>query len=352
MLARDVHATSLPATACSPETTASDDTQKQRQGSSLAGEGMGDSKRGSLRGGEYVENGAADDSCGSAALEGVANALARDGLVVVPSAAPRQLLAAARAEALEVAQAVLGACSESAHAANALGREFKCTCGAGGRCRWGLHRACRCPVHVTPVLRGEQLAFRERARGRFDILLRHLAAAEVAKDLPPHAAHLSAYLLGSRAFWRPLAVQVLGPGAWACAVGLLWAQGGAGGGGWHIDGDRIQADAPYCLHVFLPLVDVDATNGATQLLPGSHVTGTLAAHYEAEVVQPAIRAGGALVFDYRTWHRAPENPSKEARPVLYVTVAAPWYREQRDWPPGSTAPFEQKASGSREPRVE
>ena len=200
---------------------------------------MGDSKRGSLRGGEYVENGAADDSCGSAALEGVANALARDGLVVVPSAAPRQLLAAARAEALEVAQAVLGACSESAHAANA------------------------------PVLRGEQLAFRERARGRFDILLRHLAAAEVAKDLPPHVAHLSAYLLGSRAFWRPLAVQVLGPGAWACAVGLLWAQGGAGGGGWHIDGDRIQADAPYCLHVFLPLVDVDATNGATQLLPGS-----------------------------------------------------------------------------------
>jgi hypothetical protein len=58
--------------------------------------------------------------------------------------------------------------------------------------------------------------------------------------------------------------------------------------------------AAHAVNVFLPLVDLTATNGGTEFYPGTHVWGRYdATTGRASPVVPLARAGDALLFDYR-----------------------------------------------------
>ena len=69
--------------------------------------------------------------------------------------------------------------------------------------------------------------------------------------------------------------------------------------------------------IIVPLVDFTKTNGATQLLVGSHdMTWPLLLQQGAQVAE--CPAGGIAAFDSRTYHRGLGNETNEARPALIL----------------------------------
>ena len=120
---------------------------------------------------------------------------------------------------------------------------------------------------------------------------------------------------------------------------------------WHADGPHLFA-APSCpqqlpvhaVTVFLPLVDLDGTNGPTEFAPGSQMhgceveadadTGEAMGNCATSVI--LARVGEAIIFDYRTWHRGLANASDDDRPVLYMVVAKPWWTDSRNYRQGAS----------------
>ncbi|CAE8594742.1 unnamed protein product [Polarella glacialis] len=78
----------------------------------------------------------------------------------------------------------------------------------------------------------------------------------------------------------------------------------------HVDGEE-----PGMVNAFLPLVRTTATNGPTELQPGSH----LDRYRRSLCVAPELDAGNLLLFDWRLVHRGCANRSGAQRPVGYVT---------------------------------
>jgi hypothetical protein len=122
--------------------------------------------------------------------------------------------------------------------------------------------------------------------------------------------------------------------------------------------------AVVCNVVWL-LVDFTPHNGATRLVPGSHLwdlptirferaadgTARLAPN-EAPTVQAIAPAGSALVFDGRLWHGAGANTTDAPRPALFSYYCAPFLRQQENIPLSllpevyeSLTPAEQKVLG-------
>ena len=128
---------------------------------------------------------------------------------------------------------------------------------------------------------------------------------------------------------------------------------------WHADGPHLfegEATLPaHALTCFVPLVDLTLDNGATEFAIGSHVHGhehpihvgdgdlgeasgadATVAGGEANASPPPsqtttilARAGDAIVFDYRLWHRGTPNCSDVDRQLLYVVVGKPWWEHAR-----------------------
>lgn len=102
----------------------------------------------------------------------------------------------------------------------------------------------------------------------------------------------------------------------------------------HVDCPRFIDNYVSNVGVTLALTDFTATNGATQLLPGSHRMPDPPdeRHFEdaAEHVYP--RAGDAIVFNARTWHRGGINRSAAIRHSVTMNVCRSYMRQQFDFP--------------------
>ncbi|KAK3264033.1 hypothetical protein CYMTET_27202 [Cymbomonas tetramitiformis] len=90
------------------------------------------------------------------------------------------------------------------------------------------------------------------------------------------------------------------------------------------------------LTLIVPLVDVRADMGPTQLLPGTyhiHKSGgllrALAEWWNVGAIAPTLTAGDALIYDARMWHQGLGNQSEVSRPVLVFR-----YDEVAHIPPG------------------
>ena len=149
---------------------------------------------------------------------------------------------------------------------------------------------------------------------------------------------------------------------------------------WHADGPHLFADAPdspmlpvHALNVFVPLVDLTADkcvpqplerssqpcalservrpiralrSGATEFAPGSHVRGCeFAEGCDRPTRTILARAGDAIVFDYRLWHRGLPNVSDRDRPLLYFVAARSFWRDDRNYRQGQSL-FEGAPSAS------
>jgi hypothetical protein len=100
-------------------------------------------------------------------------------------------------------------------------------------------------------------------------------------------------------------------------------QRGSGQQGFHVDfAEPVPADRQQIANAFWLLDDMDVSNGATRLIPGTHRLSRLpsksltqrdARHPEA--VQISARAGDAIVFSAHLWHAGSQNLSGAPRRI-------------------------------------
>ena len=166
---------------------------------------------------------------------------------------------------------------------------------------------------------------------------------------------------GDDAKWMPLVKECLGDDVKLLFQGLVVTDPGTEAQMLHSDGPHVpdqwrEQDAEtaaavphaqhpcHCLTVFVPLVDLTVENGATSFLPGTHhsVIATKALEAEASeagsssgagtAAQLTLRAGDAILFDYRLFHAGGANASASRRPMMYLIYAKPWFRDKHNFP--------------------
>jgi ectoine hydroxylase-related dioxygenase (phytanoyl-CoA dioxygenase family) len=81
------------------------------------------------------------------------------------------------------------------------------------------------------------------------------------------------------------------------------------------------------------LSDFSSTNGSTEVVAGSHLTG---AHPNQEdqsiypIIQPEAEAGTLMVFDGRLWHGTGANTGNSDRVGVLTTFCSPQFRQQEN----------------------
>ncbi|MBM3261841.1 MAG: phytanoyl-CoA dioxygenase family protein [candidate division Zixibacteria bacterium] len=123
-------------------------------------------------------------------------------------------------------------------------------------------------------------------------------------------------------------------------VCMMWCQPGAPGGGLHSDwplGGVKQPWPPWpmLLQTMWMLTDFTPDNGATRLVPGSHVSGRPPDADALEKEIPMIgKKGSVLIWHGATWHRNGPNTAVSAHRMGANAAYIPWYvyRPPEGWP--------------------
>jgi hypothetical protein len=98
----------------------------------------------------------------------------------------------------------------------------------------------------------------------------------------------------------------------------------------HRDYPKLGLGAPFAVTVAVPLIDLTEATGSTLLFPGSHAADD--APSRNAVSRPAyLGRGGCYLMDYALWHQGMPNRSDQARPVLYIVYARPWFTDDRNF---------------------
>ena len=131
--------------------------------------------------------------------------------------------------------------------------------------------------------------------------------------------------------WFPLVRSVLGESVCLLYSGVMIAAANPHSEPqkWHSDGGQLYGPVhlpPHCLNVFVPLVDLDDTNGPTQFVPGTQLSGRSDRSDKAQFGVTGL-AGSVTIFDYRVQHRGGANRSANDRLVLYLCYCKPWFRD-------------------------
>ena len=91
---------------------------------------------------------------------------------------------------------------------------------------------------------------------------------------------------------------------------------------------------PACMNSMWLLVDFHADNGATRVVPGSHLSGRQPKpdlYGEEDVVSIEAPAGTAMFFEGRLWHGSGTNRTGEPRMGLLNTYCGPQFRPQENY---------------------
>ena len=108
--------------------------------------------------------------------------------------------------------------------------------------------------------------------------------------------------------------------------------------GHHVGGEasmqpKTIAPAVVCNTMWM-LTDYTAENGATLLVPRSHLSGRQPDHdldTEAGWIPAVGTAGTAVIFEGRTWHSTGENSTDDVRIGLTTNFCAPQFRQQENF---------------------
>ena len=94
---------------------------------------------------------------------------------------------------------------------------------------------------------------------------------------------------------------------------------------------------PACCNVMLMITDFRAENGATRVVPGSHLSGRQpdrAVPHPMPTVPAEGPAGTAIVFDGRLWHGAGANRTNESRYGITMDCCGPQFRALENYTRG------------------
>ena len=127
--------------------------------------------------------------------------------------------------------------------------------------------------------------------------------------------------------------------SWPALLGNISAniaQPGSDGGVLHPDQlfvPRPWPAEPQGMNFAWLLDDFTAENGATEVVPQSHLAGDEAdpAALADRAVPVIAPAGTLMVFESRVWHRTGSNRSTEPRAALFGWYTRPIYRTQENW---------------------
>ncbi|HYW52961.1 MAG TPA: phytanoyl-CoA dioxygenase family protein [Dongiaceae bacterium] len=102
----------------------------------------------------------------------------------------------------------------------------------------------------------------------------------------------------------------------------------------HVDAPRWIPGYPTNVGFTLALDDFSAENGAMSAMPGSHLAADAPseAAFDAHAETLLPRAGDAIVFNARTFHRGGVNRTDRPRHAVTMNVCRAYMRQQFDYP--------------------
>jgi len=92
---------------------------------------------------------------------------------------------------------------------------------------------------------------------------------------------------------------------------------------------------PAVCNVMWAVTDFTAENGATRIVPGSHLASTSpdpAVPHRIPTIPVLGKAGQAMIFDGRLWHATGANKTSEARCGVLTTYCGPQFRQMENYP--------------------
>ena len=83
----------------------------------------------------------------------------------------------------------------------------------------------------------------------------------------------------------------------------------------------------YAVKLLIPLVSMNAETGTTRVWPESQ-NSLDAAALEKRSVDPMLNVGDCMLTDYNLMHQGLANASTNIRPVLFLSYARHWFRDE------------------------
>jgi hypothetical protein len=164
-----------------------------------------------------------------------------------------------------------------------------------------------------------------RARGGMECLFNKARIFERLYQVPEFLRFVR-YFLGADALLSSMHGSILGPGEGGCS---LHADGAITGHNREVSLAPADANTRITSHVvalntITCISEFTAYNGATELVPGSHLHPTLdrPAGAEERAVTAVAARGSVVVFNANTWHGPTENRTDTAR----YAILNPWRR--------------------------
>ena len=102
--------------------------------------------------------------------------------------------------------------------------------------------------------------------------------------------------------------------------------------------DRVLPAA--AITVGIPLIEMNGVHGTTALWLGTHqdVNRSNALRdpsrsddFNDESIEPVVREGSCILWDFRLVHGGTPNRSTEPRPLLYLTYCRPWFLDHKNF---------------------
>lgn len=99
---------------------------------------------------------------------------------------------------------------------------------------------------------------------------------------------------------------------------------------WHYDDQHVEVPRPRAstqVSAFWPLTDTTEDNGATEVLPGSHLWGPDYPADPDDIVKVTMRAGSLMIAKGTLWHRGGANRSGAPRLIVTPQYCVGWARQ-------------------------
>jgi hypothetical protein len=101
----------------------------------------------------------------------------------------------------------------------------------------------------------------------------------------------------------------------------------------HVDSPRLIPGYPTNMGVIWALTEFTASNGGTQLLPGSHHSETKPSDdfFERHSITLECPRGSMIIFNARVYHRAGNNETSVFRHSLTMNACRSYMKQRMDW---------------------
>ncbi|OEU10480.1 hypothetical protein FRACYDRAFT_193614 [Fragilariopsis cylindrus CCMP1102] len=169
-----------------------------------------------------------------------------------------------------------------------------------------------------------------RSKQRFDLLLSSTTNAKL-------------YTIIRNALPPPVSITNLEDLDLEMDLSIVYSKPGANHQGWHADGNHLvgasDAELPYAICIFIPLIDLNVTVGYTQFWLGSHKYKNLQGFGKFSEISNSTcdigrttKKGNGILYDYRLLHREQEQEQPPYyRPVLQLLCRRKFYKEKNNY---------------------